>query len=311
MRINDVAPKFFTDELLRCAKLDRNWIEVISGFPMTLHANYQARVKPCIKTWVEKAWEQGSDALSMKALSWWLLDGPKVFVPTKIQCQAMEHIEINLPVADYSQPYPAIMIDLRSMGYCPFESVLACHDFSGAHCVITCCINSHDHLNDIATTVGRTDCMIEESVRKFDANITEDESSLACKVLRIALNSCLALSHYGNHIEYLYPKEVDSDRRLAREYSERGKKARQRLSLAVQKISFDQEVRLHRVVHKRVEPGEPTGREMPPHWRSGHWAMQPYGPTQSLRKRILRPGVMVRRDLFLGDDSDSSATYRG
>ena len=92
--------------------------------------------------------------------------------------------------------------------------------------------------------------------------------------MRIAVNSCLALTHYGNHLNYLFPKELERDRQLASEDSERGRRARARIKLAVQVASFSQEVCLHRVSSRVRHDGGPTGSSKPCHWRSGHWAMQ-------------------------------------
>ena len=69
--------------------------------------------------------------------------------------------------------------------------------------------------------------------------------AIAGRALRVAVNSCLALVNYGCHKEKLFPKQVENDRRLAQEKSERGEKARERLKLAVSVVCFNQEVVLH------------------------------------------------------------------
>ena len=85
-------------------------------------------------------------------------------------------------------------------------------------------------------------------------------------------------------------------------------RAKNRISLAVQVATLDQQVVLHQRGKGCHEPEESTGREMPFHIRRGHWAMQPYGPSQSLRKRILRKPAFVRADLFIGGTNDIQVT---
>lgn len=303
MRPTDLAPSFILDELRRLATLDKHWVhyETIGD-----GKTYQAKNK--IETWLRRYWYSGADAFGLLALSRWLIDGPKVFYPTLEQCEALENVEVRLTLEEYSQPYPAIAIVLPKGKYGPFDCVLCYKDERG---ILICTLNSGGaHTSDITTTVNQTSDFIELSLQKFDVDCQVDAPT-ASRALRVACNACLALSHYENHMSFLFPKEIERDRRLAQENSERGKKARERLHLAVRVISFDQEVKLHRV-QNNGHTGESTGtgNSKPPHWRKGHWAMQAHGPGMSLRKRILRPPVLVRADLFFGDLGDTSTTYK-
>jgi hypothetical protein len=300
-------PEKLANELLRLYKLNPHWV----CYEDLGEEQYRAIATE--DTWVNKLWLSGGDAFGMKALSWWLGQGPKIFKPSQAQAQALEQVDVNLPLGDYTQPYPAMLVMLGKDWYPPFESVLLFHDrgaLSGSRDTLSGTIHSEGHEYDITTTVRCDGRPIEVSLRKFDEDCS-DHNETAAKVLRIACNSCLALSHFGCHLDYLFPKELQRDRHYAQENNERGKRARQRVSLAVQVASFDQEVVLHRVERSDDrEDSVPTGRTMPTHWRRGHWAMQAHGPSHSLRKRIFRQPVMIHKDLFIGDASTVLTTYK-
>lgn len=300
-RITDVAPKFILDEVLRLAKVSKDWVQWKSC-PEDGPGRYRTEItRP---TWLRGLYKQGQDIFHGWALSHWLVDGPKVFRPTLEQCHALEQIEVRLELSDYAQPYPAILIDMPE-DYAPFWSIL-CFHYAG---ILICCLATEGNKEDIVTTISVDGRPIEVSLQKYDADC-KVHAPIAARALRVAVNSCLALVNYGCHFSALYPHEERSDLSLAREKdTERGKRARGRLQTALQLVTFSQEVVLHRVQKHEREEGEPTGLEMPPHWRRGHWAMQPHGPQNSLRKRILRPPVLVRSDKFMGDKNDTTTSY--
>ncbi len=297
-KVSDLVPQILADELLRLARLDRNWAEWhrIDGGPQ-----YSIRTK--FPTWIRRGWKTGADGFAAWGVSIWLIDGPKVFRPTVDQCKAMEQIEVRLELSEYSQPYPALLVDLPT-GYEPFTSVLC---FKTGD-MLSCNLNSPEGKDDITTTIAVDGRPIEVSIQRFDDDCAI-LAEAAGRALRVALNSCLALSSYGHTADFLYPAEATSDLRLAKEDTERGHRARKRVQTTCHLIKFAQDIVLHRTVRGKREPGEPTGVERPFHWRKGHWCMQPYGPGNSQRKRILRPPVFVRADKFFGDLSDTSVTY--
>lgn len=298
MRPTELFPKNLIIELLRVARINRDWVVAEPG---TDPETYVARFT--VPTWVRAACNSGGDSFGMHGLSIWLLDGPKTFKPTREQCQALENVDVNLMLTDYAQPFPAMLVEVD---YPPFSSVLCFHHKG----MLSCTLHTKDHEHDIITTVRQSERPVEDSLRKFDESCRVD-AVLAAKALRVACNSCLALVHYGHMSEHLFPKEVANDRKLAAEQTERGQRARERLPLAVQKISFSQEVRIHRTRTAHANETGVAGSSKGPHWRRGHWAMQPCGPGRSERKRILRAPVFVRFDLFVGDKADTETTYKG
>jgi hypothetical protein len=300
-RVAEILPQFMIDELIQVAKVRRDWVHYI---PLEDHS-YKSRC--VVHTWLEDCVMKGQDAFAMWAASLWLVDGPKIFRPTREQCFALEQIEVNLSFEDFSMPYPTLMVDLPKDLYSPYECCLVHKDKD----ILTFCTTSRDHAHDIVTTIHHGTLNLEEPFRKYDEDCEDFESVATTRAIRVAANSCLALSNYGWHKKYLYPKDVQQDNWYAKSDDDRGKRARKRLETALELVTFSQEVKLHDISSRVSEPGEPTGMYKSPHWRRGHWAMQAWGPGHSLRKRILRKPVLVRKDLFMGDLSLTETNYQG
>lgn len=300
----DIVPPMLAKELLRLARIERSWLE-IKHLP---DEHYAAAIKDAVGlTWIRKLWKTGADAFGMQASSTWLFDGPKSFRPTVEQCAALEQIEVRLELHEYAQPYPALLIELPQNYYAPFESVLCYRSDDGQ--MVSLCSHTSTRADDIVTTIRTDGRPMEISLQRYDLNIDDDLSRVCGRVLRVAVNACLALTNYGCQVEALRGSEVDRDRKWAKEQSERGERARERLATAVRVVGFTQEVKLHTDEGGRG-PSEYTGREVTPHWRRGHWRMQRHGPHNSLIKRVLIKPVLVRADLFVGETSDTVAEYR-
>lgn len=302
-RVPDILPARLVEELIRLARINRNWVAVR---PIDDGKSYQCT--PRYDTWLKPAMSSGADAVGLWATSMWLIDGPKVFRPTVIQCRAMEQVEVRLNFEDYAQPYPALLVDLPEDGkYDPFLYVLA---FKSENTLVFNLI-SRENLNDITTTISgwHTHCAIEESLQKFDRDCESTHES-ASRALRVAANSCLALTNHETATGFLFPQEVERDRRFAAEKTERGERAKERLPLHAMLVAFKQTVILHKTIGEATDEHDPTDREVNSHWRRGHWARQPYGPNHSLRKLILRPPVLVRADKFLGETADTTTLMK-
>lgn len=294
----DLFPHEYIDELLRIARINRNWVKI------TELGDTDFRVENIVDTPLRRAWADGSDALSMVAVSVWLIDGPKTFRPTAQQCRALEQIEVNINVKEYAQPYPAILIEPPAGMYGPFKAVLSYHLPAQNYVVLG--LLSDDHTEDIVTCAKEDGNEMEVVLNKFRPD-SRKFAKEATAIYRVAVNACLALVNFGCHKTHLFAKQVESDRRLAGEQSERGAKARDRIKQAVSIVTFAQEVHLH----DGDNPAHtgPQGGSVTPHWRRGHWRMQVHGPKNSLRKRVLIKPVLVRADLFVGDLADTSAAY--
>lgn len=309
-KATEIVPDVLAKELLRLARQDRRWVQFFRTGQVDHQGYIEYSIRCAIPTWTRGTWRSAADGFGMWALSLWLVDGPKTFRPKVQQCEVMEQVEVNLEIGEYGQPYPCLLVELPVGKYTPFRSVLVHH--SPEDGLITCQIISDDHLNDIVVTVATGGQPIEVSLQRFDDDLA-NLAALSGKVLRIALNCCLALVNFGSRKELLMTKHVESERRLVQRGGEAGERARQRLkdNPPVQLISFEREVVLHDTRDEQRELGESTGREMTSHWRRGHWKMQACGKGWTERKRIFVRPVLVRADRFVGDTSETTTTYKG
>lgn len=301
MRPHELFPPELIQILLTAVREERDWIrwELVGDGP-EYKATVRARDQRLRK--IDKI----ADLFSLHSASIWLVDGPKAFAPTVEQAKALEHVEVNLTIDDYRQPYPAIVVQLPK-GYEPFHSVLV---YSGE--IIAATLWSERNEYDITTTIAhaRGANHIEKSINTFDDDCQCRPA--AVRALRVALNSCLALSNWPTASRLMYPKEIESDTRLASKAKseEARRRAKERLSLPVMKIEFTQEIKFHHV-EGGAERGEPTGRQVSTHWRRGHWAMLACGQGRAERRLTFRRATLVRGDLFEGDTANTTALYKG
>lgn len=277
MRPNELIPQILVDELLRLYRLDPNWCYLRDTDPPPRKAGSRYQVKPKYDTWLKRISSNAASWSSNWAMSWWLGLGPKVFVPTNDQARALENVEVRLSLEEFTSPYPSLLVDLRCLGFDPITTVTVTK--LPDHMV--CCLMSERHLHDITSTIAQTQGIIEDSLVYYDDEVIETEDTdVTTRATRVAINSCLALSHFGNRMDYLFPKEVENDKaltqgKLARDNPKRAEKAKRRLKLAVRLVSFSQETRLHRTERAKVCVGGGGLEQLEPRWRRGHWAMQP------------------------------------
>lgn len=315
-RVYDVAPPRIIDELLRLYRLDKDWVQFILSTQVCEDGKlypYASRAKS--PTWLNNSVMGGGDLISLYALSIWCGQGPVLFRATEDQCRALEDVKINLLMEEYTQPYDAVMVEFPEGFYDPFTSCLSHIGFNRQLLSLT--LHSVGNLNDITLTHSATSKnTIDEGLYTYDDTVDADLISVAARAQRVAANVSLALSHFGNHWQYLFPKEVDRDKYFAKEMTERGDRARQRIKQAVRILSFEQHVTLVRDCRTDAERAEPQGGEKRWHRRRGHWAMQAHGPQHTLRKRIFRPSCIIHKDRMLAalssegkDVSDVVTTY--
>lgn len=315
MRPTDLAPRELIEELVRLHRFDRDWLTIR---PAPDDDNkYRVTIKDTCPTWISDLTNTGLERCEMLLLSRFFGDGPKVFIPTLRQVEVFEQVEVNLSAEEYTQPYEVMAVQLPPGRYLKFLYALVYKLDANPAIIITGLMTGRslslvgNQPNVITTIYGKRGYAMEHYLSKYDDSCTEEEKKVCNLALRVACNSFLALANFGSRMDMLYPKEVERDASLAREKSERGERARRRLALAARQVSFSQEVKLYREEKQAGEPGQPTGASMPCHWRRGHWAMTPCGPKHSERKRVFRAPVLVRADLFDGDTTNTSVTYKG
>lgn len=292
------------DEILRAVRMRRDWIEV-DFLPTAEDMNIggQFRIIRKVATVFDSIAQEATDFLALHACSIWLVDGPKIFAPSPEQERALSNIEVGISPADYCQPFPAISIQFNSS---PFSHCICYYD-AGRICLNLC---AHKKVDSIVSNILRMSNMrMDDIIKQFDDTVSGDGvEAEAARCFRVAVNACLALTNFGCKKQWLLPHDVARDQRFAKEKSERGERAKKRLSIAIEKVTFSQDVKLHDS-HGDHDAAQ-TGSTVSTHWRRGHWRNQPHGPNNSLRKQILIKPVLVRADLFIGDRSNTKATYK-
>ncbi len=223
----------------------------------------------------------GADWLGLLAASMWLR-APRVARPTPEQAESFSQISIDLEVTDFSMPFDCMVIE--TPGCEPFDAVIV-YRMPG---IMVLNLMTPDMTDDIVTTVrhvsGRN---IEVAIGILDGTIDQALSEKSMRAQRIALNMCLSLSNYGFKDADANPTNASQDRVLAKEDSERGKRAKERIRRGVlRRVTFNHDITIRRT-QPHPEGSESNGRVHKAHWVRGHWKMQPHGPQSSLRKRIL------------------------
>lgn len=211
-RANEILPQKLIDELLRLSKLPRQpFIEFLELEDPKFSARFIA------DTWLQKiAGVNGSDVISMYAESLWLANGPKIIRPTPIDVEALSQIECRLGYADYTQPFPSLLVDFPLGSY--FDACLC----SKTEFCLSFQLLTRTHERDINTLIsarGAEKC-IEDSLVKFDED-TKTDAPIAAGLLRAAVNLCLLLSNHEIQTKILLEKEWENDSRLRKEKSAR------------------------------------------------------------------------------------------
>jgi hypothetical protein len=289
-----VVPPQLTAELLRLARKDRDWCALVPLDGRSYRVDWRE-----YSTFFEEC-SDGCDFAGMLALSRWLVDGPKIAVPTAEQQEALAQVEVNLELYELVQPFPAVLVELSGR----FTSCL-CFRYREDFAVY--CLASADHRDDIVTAVQQRDGeAVEVTLNRYDEDCSSTAEE-ACAAIRVAINYCMLLTGQCS-VAPARPAEVERDKRLAAGGGERGQRATGRLTVALHQLTIDQHVVLSR---SEGRSDGTSGREVRSHWRRGHWHTVVCGEGRTGRRRVLYPPVLVREDLFLGERSDTKYELRG
>ncbi len=257
------------------------------------------------------------------SLSKMYASGPKLFRPTLEQCEAMSQVELQIPFSEYAQPYPTIIYEYpkefcevmaANLGCIRFPSVALCHQSETGFIHVSSLFSQGDAITALLPPrEGETieEVLVLRPTGQTDHN--EAEFTLGETLHRIALNFSLMMTHYRVVDKPLNKDAWRKHREMAKDKdNEKRDKGKRLASQDIRLIAFEQHIAMY---DERVErasgPHEVTGRHVRPHWRKGHWRMQPHGPGNSLRKRLLIKSLMVKKELFVGDMVDTKVVYEG
>ncbi len=305
----DIWPGFLLDEYRRLARLPKPPV-CLEPDPDNDETCFRC-TKTCDSPYFQYC-QSGQDYAGLLATVAWLREGPKIADVTEEQWQALSRVEVRLPVSGFAMPYPSLLINMPP-GKMHKYVILHRADLDWrvwGHAapvpVLIGCSVSHDNNHDVVTVArecGGED--LEASLGTFSLGVSSDEADSALLSLRVACNMALAMTNYGCQAGYVFPEEVARERKFIAKGdrpSRDGRKASGRLAEQPVLLKLDRTVELF---HRRGghATAEQTGREMPFHWRRGHWRRLPNS------KLVLVKPCMVRADLLLVSPDETTTTY--
>ena len=246
-----------------------------------------------------------------------LAEGPKLLCPTAEQCEALEHVDVNVSFDDYAQPFPTFLLGLPTEYLRTLEDrfqvgcnkVFLIHHDARTKYIFS--FRSEDHAGmSYGSHIPPYWKTVEEALR---SDGDETNGSRQSKVIqRVALNFGLLMTYYG--VRDLGPvdpqshqKHVRNARRTNRAKADR---ARHLLDAEINLIGFEQDV----VVYDRSEAqrgdSEGDGIARRTHWRRSHFRRQVCGHARSDRKLIFIKPIFVNAHRFQGDVADTEYRLR-
>lgn len=265
--------------------------------------------------------------------------GPKIFIPDRVDLQALSEMRLNITMEDYVQPFETIIVEVPSN----YRAVPCEQDGETVHNVPMPSM----HRPCFVTLYLRKDLGFIGSVVMFDSELSiksaivpsPDETfevyfdravqqkvfdgSLACNddewevvrtVTKAAMNYALLIDEFGcKPPQAARPADLLRAERHLKNSKRSGDPAwieRSTRELVRQPYfySINQHVKLYKTVERDDELSEETGRTVRPHRRRGFYQFHWVGPERKERKRIRHPPVFVNRHKFLGDERDTIYT---
>jgi len=244
-----------------------------------------------------------------------LADGPKLIRPTEEQCEALEHVDVNVSFEEYEQPFPIFIAEipdeyrkqlaLRFSEECP-RFILTFHDRRSKYIVSLC---EHGVSKDGAyTIISPSPCWrtVEDAIQ---CSIVSGCGIRIVEVLlRITFNLGLLLTRYGaKDCGPVDPAAVQKQQRGALQKNKtKADRAKDLLAATISLIEFEQEV----VFFDKAASGEPhpdsDGAMKRPHWRRGHFRRQSCGEGRSQRKLVFVRPCFINAGFFHGELANTS-----
>lgn len=286
-----------------------------------------------------KGFENPMNAAEMYTIIQVVKSGPKIFCPTQTQFSILEQMELNIPIEEYNQPFPTLILELpkeyrktkkielslenkvKVNSLKNIEPLMVIVHFDQEYRLMIFLVLFDNFTSTKTSFVFKEGEAIENLImgattKMRTSGFDDQEISLQLEMIRSAMNYSLLLDEVG--VKKIGPENDHYYNKLISYRDKANKKNNTDQVRALSKqikahpimYSLNQDVVLYKTVNHHSElPGNNTGRTMPPHHRRGFYKLQPHGPGNSLRKRIRIPAVFVNKYLFLGDMKDSITTY--
>lgn len=253
------------------------------------------------------------------------VDGAKLFAPTEEQFEAMEQVEIHIPIGQYRQPYPALAVKIPlgcrarlaaaaglAVADAPFWVVVRHRRGIDPQDVVLIHLGT-PRLGDIFYVFRENSQIstVEAAISRDagdDGSLDRDVSDALHKfghlATRAAMNLAIMLTRIPTRLEGPPP---------AKNYKER--RAREVHGGHSFRIIPDQEIRVRTGEYRPPVAHGEAGGSVRPHWRKGHWRAHPgHGEARARGEQVPLTFIapcLVRAALTAPGAAAGTATYRG
>lgn len=246
-------------------------------------------------------------------------DGPKVLRPTAEQCEALEHVDVNVSFDEYEQPFPVVVVEVpeafrRGLSQrfgipCP-RFVMTFHDKLSRY-IVSMCQFGPGEAGTFTVLSPRPEWKTIEDALHLCLVDDGPDIQLGEVLYRIAINFGLLLTRFGaKDCGPIDPRAYAKQQEIAqRKKGRKAERARRLLAATVNLLDFEQQVVF---CDKSHVTGESTGdgKGKKPHWRRGHFRRQSCGEGRSERKLIFVRPCFINAAHFHGDQADTIYSIR-
>ena len=245
-----------------------------------------------------------------------IASGPKVLRPTAEQCEALEHVDVNLPFSEYEQPFPVFLAELpeayrrtlsqRCAHPCP-RLVMCFHDRPSGYIFTSAEYGPERNCTFSIMRPHPRWASIEDALR-FSFEPDGPDLRIGEVVYRVAINFGLLLTRYG--VKDCGPLDpqwyAEQKRRAKARKGHKAQRAQDFLDAAMHRIDFRQEVVFYDSVKQHhTGPPDAEGVSKRPHWRRGHFRRQPYGVGRTERRLVFVRPCFINAERFHGDKANT------
>lgn len=260
-----------------------------------------------------------------------ILIGPKLFRPTSATCEPLEQVELNVPVADYRQPFPTCVVEFpddyataRLIPAVVAGSVFVRPGFAVAHqesgVIVVALVYPPvcGHVAYYSCHMGLATGVIEEILLDYAA-ISDGHTTPPPELyteggpaawftpfVRVALNFLMLAAAGHRLVGPANPAQARTLReRIKRAKKERRKDKYEELRTRLRRLpsvfTLAQEVNLFDREQPPADPNpDADGTPKTPHWRKGHWRRVAVGAGRTGRKLVFIKPVLVNGHLLPG-----------
>lgn len=257
---------------------------------------------------------EGGALIRMYAYSKTLASGPKLLQPTAEQCEALRHVDVNVSLGEYEQPFASFIVELpmefrktmtEAFSWPCARFVVNYHDRRTGY-LLSFCERGPSEPGSFNVISPRPEFATIEHALQYTAEQDGDDLRQGAVLQRIACNFGLLLTRFGVRDHGPPdPNRLAKQTRQGRSGNARkAGKAQALADAAISRIAFQQDVVFFDEI-KGSERSEPTGQKKRTHWRRGHFRRQRHGIGLSERRLVFIRPMLINAEHFHGDLADT------